>query len=57
MKDISFVVPVYNTPIEKLEKCIKSILELREKFDIEIVVVDDGSKDYIRTFFDKNFVG
>lgn len=57
MKDISFVVPVYNTPIEKLEKCIKSILELREKFDIEIVVVDDGSKDYIRTFFNKNFVG
>ena len=56
MIDISFVIPGYNTPIDKLEKCIKSILELRGKFDIEIVVVDDGSKDYIRTFIQKEFV-
>lgn len=57
MKDISFIIPVYNTPIEKLENCIKSIFKLRNKFDIEIVVVDDGSKDFIRAFFQKEFVG
>ena len=57
MKDISFIIPVYNTPIEKLENCIKSILKLRNKFEIEIVVVDDGSKDFIRAFFQKKFIG
>ena len=57
MKDISFIIPVYNTPIEKLEKCIKSIFRLKERFDIEIVVIDDGSKDFIRTFFQREFIG
>lgn len=51
MKDISFIIPVYNTPIDKLKKCIESILRLQKKFDIEIVVVDDGSKEFVKTFF------
>jgi len=57
MKDISFIIPVYNTQIEKLENCIRSIFKLRDKFDIEIVVVDDGSKDFIRAFFQTKYVG
>lgn len=57
MKDISFIIPVYNTPIDKLECCIKSILKLRNRFEIEIVVVDDGSKDFIRTFFQREYIG
>lgn len=57
MKDISFIVPVYNTPTGKLEKCIESIFLLNNKFDIEIIVVDDGSKDFIRTYFQKKIVG
>lgn len=57
MKDISFIIPVYNTPIDKLKKCIESILRLQKKFNIEIVVVDDGSKEFIKTFFQEEFVG
>lgn len=56
MKDISFIIPVYNTPIDKLKKCIESILRLQKKFDIEIVVVDDGSKEFVKTFFQEEFV-
>lgn len=56
MKDISFIIPVYNTPIDKLKKCIESILGLQKKFDIEIVVVDDGSKEFVKTFFQEEFV-
>ena len=57
MKDISFIVPVYNTPIDKLEKCIKSILKLKKKFNIEIIIVDDGSEENIGAFFKNKFVG
>lgn len=57
MKDISFIVPVYNTPLEKLEKCLNEILKLEKSFNIEIVVVDDGSKSIIREFLSKNFCG
>lgn len=57
MKDISFIIPVYNTPIDKLKKCIESILRLQKKFNIEIVVVDDGSKEFIKAFFQEEFVG
>ena len=57
MKDISFIVPVYNTPIDKLEKCIKSILKLKKKFNIEIIIVDDGSEENIGAFFKSKFVG
>ena len=40
---ISVIVPVYN--MEKyLEKCVRSILDQDYK-DIELILVDDGSKD------------
>lgn len=55
MKDISFIIPVYNTPIDKLGNCIKSILTVKKKFDIEIIVIDDGSEENINTFFKKHF--
>lgn len=41
---ISFVIPVYNVDIELLWRSINSILKSDEN-DIEIVVVDDGSRD------------
>lgn len=40
---ISFIVPVYNVE-KKVERCIQSILNQEEK-DIELILVDDGSKD------------
>lgn len=57
MNDISFIIPVYNTPVEKLENCINSILKLKKKFDIEIIVVDDGSEENIGAFFKNHFIG
>lgn len=42
MKYISFVVPCYNSE-EYMEKCINSLLIGKE--DVEIIIIDDGSKD------------
>lgn len=56
MKDISFIIPVYNTPTEIIRRCIESILELRAKYNIEIIVIDDGSEKYVSNFFESNFV-
>lgn len=39
---ISIIVPVYNTPLEKLRRCILSILAI-ESVESEIIVVNDGS--------------
>ena len=41
---VSIVVPVYNTNIEYFRQCIKSLV-LQTYENIEIVIVDDGSKD------------
>ena len=43
MTKVSIVIPVYNTK-NYVENCLKSCLSQTHK-DIEIVVVDDGSKD------------
>lgn len=57
MKDISVIIPVYNTPLDKLEKCIESVLKLKNKCNIEVIVIDDGSKEYINKFFKEKYVG
>lgn len=41
---ISIVVPVYNVPEKYLKSCIESLLNQTHK-EIEIILVDDGSKD------------
>ena len=43
MSKISVIVPIYNTA-DKLERCLNSILK-QEYEDIEIIAIDDGSKD------------
>ena len=43
MPKISIIVPVYNAE-KYLERCIKSLANQTIK-DIEIILVDDGSKD------------
>lgn len=55
MKDISFIVPVYNTPIEVLKRCIDSILKIKNKFDIEVIIIDDGSENNIKEFLNCSF--
>lgn len=57
MKDISVIIPVYNTPLDKLEKCLESVLKLKNKLNVEVIVIDDGSKEYIKEFFKKRFIG
>lgn len=41
---ISFIIPVYNTGGQLLSRSIHSILKSKDK-EIEIIVVDDGSRD------------
>ena len=43
---ISFIITTYNIPVEMMEECLKSILELSlAKDEREIIVVDDGSDE------------
>lgn len=48
---LSVIVPVYNTE-KYLEKCLGSIL-IQEEKDLEIILVDDGSKDSSSEICDK----
>ena len=50
MKQISFVVPCYNSQ-DYMEHCIESLLIGGE--DIEIIIIDDGSKDNTGKIADK----
>ena len=43
MKELSFIVPVYNVE-DYLEECLDSLLKV-QNIDYEIVIVNDGSKD------------
>ncbi len=42
MRDLSIIIPIYNTPTEALERCFRSIL-LMEQVDYEVLLIDDGS--------------
>lgn len=48
---ISVVVPVYNPPIESLQRCITSIFA-QSGPTFEVVFVDDGSTDEVARFLD-----
>lgn len=44
----SIIIPVYNTPIDKLERCLDSVIN-QSFTDFELIIVDDGSKeDYVQ---------
>ena len=44
MYDLSIIIPVYNVEIF-IEECLESILKQESKYRVEIIIVDDGSKD------------
>ncbi len=48
---ISIIIPFYNTPLYKLDRCLKSIL-CNTKVKFEIILVDDGShyKNFIEIY-------
>lgn len=49
---LTIVVPVYNTKFEILDRCINSLLEIKD-IDIEILIIDDGSSEsYSRNYKD-----
>ncbi len=41
---ITFIIPAYNAE-RYIKRCIESILRLDKKYNIEVLVIDDGSKD------------
>lgn len=51
MSKVSVIVPVYNAE-KAIERCIRSILEQEYK-DLEVIAVDDGSKDSSPAILDK----
>ena len=48
-KKISIIVPVYNTPIDDFKRCVDSILRQSDT-NFNLVIVDDGSKQYIKDY-------
>ncbi|WP_242367904.1 glycosyltransferase [Lactobacillus intestinalis] len=42
MKDVSFVIPVYNTEIKLLSRCLQSLTE-QKNINYEIIIINDGS--------------
>lgn len=51
---LSIIVPVYNTEISLLERCLKSIQKIT--LPIEILIVDDGSEKFISEFVNNYYV-
>lgn len=47
---ISVIIPIFNP--SNLNECLNSILDQTEK-DLEIICVNDGSKEYVKKFLDK----
>lgn len=56
---VSIIIPVYNTPKQFLEECLESIRKQCYK-NIEVIIVDDGSKhetaSYLDTLKENNIV-
>lgn len=46
-KDLSIIVPAYNAS-KTIEECIKSVIEQKTKYDYELIIINDGSKDNTR---------
>ncbi|MDA9601027.1 glycosyltransferase, partial [bacterium] len=52
MLGITFIIPIFNTKIDYLEKCIKSVIKATSRED-EIIIINDGSKKTISNYLDK----
>ena len=47
--DLSIIIPVYNTPVPVLRRCLSSV-EAIVDVSFEVLLVDDGSKEETATF-------
>lgn len=43
MMDLSIIIPVYNTDVNKMNRCLDSILEISNDISYELIIVNDGS--------------
>ena len=48
---IDIIIPVYNTPIIDLERCLNSIINQTYN-DYKVYIIDDGSNDNIKNYLD-----
>ena len=51
MENISFIIPVYNIEVSKIDRCFKTIYSQINDED-ELIFIDDGSKEDIAKFLD-----
>ena len=49
---VSIIIPVYNTPVDLLDRCLKSIFRNTEN-EVEVIIVNDGSKSVTPEAYDK----
>lgn len=54
MLDLSIIIPIYNTPIDTLERCLESVKTLAVS-NYEVLLIDDGSQPSVGNFC-KNYV-
>lgn len=47
LKELSIIVPAYNSEATILE-CVQSVISQKTKYDYELIIVNDGSKDNTR---------
>lgn len=57
MVELSIIIPIYNTETSKLNRCIESIKSLINLLNnnIECILVDDGSSDYVEKYIKSNY--
>ena len=49
MKDLSIVIPIYNTPIHMLQRCFASV-GIWKSLSCEVLLIDDGSDEAVGNF-------
>jgi glycosyltransferase involved in cell wall biosynthesis len=49
---IDIIIPVYNTPIDDLKRCLDSVFNQTFK-DFKVLIIDDGSQKEIKDFLDE----
>lgn len=47
--DISFIIPIYNTPEEKMKRCFESVNKIKD-IRYEVLLIDDGSDNFVGEF-------
>lgn len=49
MLDLSMIIPIYNTPVDDLQRCFDSVQTVGG-IDYEVLLIDDGSQPFVGAF-------